>query len=336
MLIVSDLHFDDTPNTGYRFKIFPFLLKKIQEHDVKNLIILGDILDKKDKHSSYLINQVCQELNFLTHTQNVDITILKGNHDYVDPDEPFLKFLGYMPKITFVRYPEEIEIEDKLCLFLPHSSQPEVDWQTVNFKQKYDMIFMHQDFVGAKVHEFYSMDKGLTEKHPIFSQKTSIYSGHIHIPQYLFDNRVMYIGSPYHINFGDTYNGRIVIPGTGSIETNLNKKHKIVIYDFDKFLNTSLDVKEHDQCKFIIKLPLSKANQYEKYCDAIKDLCVKNKISIFFTELELLSEEVYEQEREEEKVIHHSDESRIKEFGVKEKLHPDYINKALDIMKEII
>lgn len=335
MLIVSDLHLDDTSNTGYRFKIFPFLSQKIKENNIENLIILGDILDKKDKHSSYLVNLICQELTSLLEL-NIKIYVLKGNHDYVDPEEPFLGFLNYIPDIVFISRPIVLSIKNKHVLFLPHTTQPEIAWQAVNFNYKYDMIFMHQDFVGAKVHEFYSMDKGLTEKHPIFSQKTSIYSGHIHIPQYLFDNRVMYIGSPYHINFGDTYSGRIVIPGIGSIETNLNKKHKIVIYDFDKFLNTTLDVEEHDQCKFIIKLPLSKANQYEKYCNTIKDLCEKNKISIFFTELELLSEEVYEQEREEEKVLHHSDESRIKEFGVKEKLHSDYINVALDIMKETI
>lgn len=333
MLIVSDLHLDDTAITGYRFKIFSKLQQKIQEHNIKNVIILGDILDKKDKHPSYLVNRITDELNFLTEL-GTKIIILMGNHDYVTPDEPFLKFLNWMPNIKFISEPKVFEIEDKNCLFLPHTHQPELTWKIVNFTECYDMIFTHQDFKGAEVHEFYSMEKGLTEKHPLFTHRTSIYSGHIHKPQNLYDNRVTYIGSPYHVNFGDNYEGRIIIPSVGSFKLDLPKKHKIIIYD-NNFSESIPKIKEFDQYKIIIRLPLSKANLYEKWCNELKEYFKNYYITIIVTELELISEDFYTQEQEKQKISSSSEASIIKEFGVKEKLHSDYINVALDITKDI-
>ncbi|RPI87194.1 MAG: hypothetical protein EHM40_23155, partial [Chloroflexi bacterium] len=81
-LVTSDLHLTDRPRDAHRFGLFKWLAKKQRKHGVKATFILGDITDKKDNHSSALVNRVVNELTQL----EPPVYVLKGNHDFIDPN----------------------------------------------------------------------------------------------------------------------------------------------------------------------------------------------------------------------------------------------------------
>ena len=48
VLITADLHLTSRPNDSYRFDFLNWLPKKIKEHKIQTLLILGDLTDQKD------------------------------------------------------------------------------------------------------------------------------------------------------------------------------------------------------------------------------------------------------------------------------------------------
>ncbi len=190
-LILSDLHLEDSLLTEYRWGIFDFLEDIIDTYDIDSLYILGDITEKKDNHSSKLVNRIID--NLLRFRQK--IFILKGNHDYFDV--PFFKFLSYISNIRFI---DEQLLLDNGDLFIPYSKSLDIP------KLQYKRLFLHHEFKGARLHNGYVLDTGLD---PIPSDCV-IFSGHIHMKQVL--NNIIYIGAPYPIYFGDNgYNGGVFI-----------------------------------------------------------------------------------------------------------------------------
>ena len=59
-IILADLHLDDTPLTEYRWNIFPTIMSLCKDYNIKLIDILGDITDKKDRHSAILTNRLIE------------------------------------------------------------------------------------------------------------------------------------------------------------------------------------------------------------------------------------------------------------------------------------
>lgn len=212
--ITADLHLNDLARDQYRHdwmqNILPELLRK---HKAKLLIILGDISDEKDHLSSWLVNQTVEHLTTLA--QICPIIINKGNHDYIQSDCAFYEFLGKIPGITWIGQPihaEQILIDERVyankilgdALFLPHTSNYKRDWATFySFEQ--DLFLTHQTFQGASVGPR-KMDGIPTS---IFPKDSLVISGDIHYPQE-FD-QIVYCGSPYACNFGDSFEPRVLL-----------------------------------------------------------------------------------------------------------------------------
>ena len=95
-LVISDLHLTDNNLDSYRWKIFDVLVELCNKYNVKELIILGDITEKKNDHSSELVNKILDNFYYLCQkTKLCNLNILCGNHDYIDSNTPFFKFLQY-------------------------------------------------------------------------------------------------------------------------------------------------------------------------------------------------------------------------------------------------
>ena len=208
MLVVSDLHFTDKPMDRYRFRIFTWIHEYFMETADKNLLILGDLTDSKDHHSANLVDAIVTRLHDLT-AAGMEVFILKGNHDYIDPDTPFFKFLDRYEYINFIVDPQCILIEGLKCLFLPHTRNPIQDWKEDRIVEKYrkkaDVVYMHESVIGSVTSSGYEMEQGLL---PSYFRRFSgkVISGDIHCPQTV--GRVMYVGTPYSIRFNDHYRGQ--------------------------------------------------------------------------------------------------------------------------------
>jgi len=217
MLLISDLHFTDKTADRYRFKIFTWVYEYFMRTGDKNLIILGDLTDSKDHHSANLVNAIVKRMLDLTG-KGMEIFLLKGNHDYIDPDMPFFEFLGQYEYINYIKDPQCWLIEGYSCLFLPHTRQPLADWavnRTVEKAMKTAAyVFMHESVIGSVTSNGYEMEKGLA---PSYFRKFGgeVISGDIHCPQTI--GRVSYVGTPYSIRFNDDYRGRALTITEGEV-----------------------------------------------------------------------------------------------------------------------
>jgi hypothetical protein len=162
---------------------------------------------EKDCHRAELVNDIVGYLYKLAEL--CPIIFLRGNHDCIDPTTPFFKFMGTHGRISWINEPEFIELPDLgKCLFLPHTRDHKKDWGSLlhNFyKHNVTWIFAHNTFEGADA----GGGRRLSGINPKIFDGWKIVSGDIHVPQ-TFDN-VTYVGAPYTINFGDDYEGRVLL-----------------------------------------------------------------------------------------------------------------------------
>lgn len=266
-LLLTDLHWTDKPKDEYRWPLVDWVITQIAMHKVEHVFCLGDITDAKNNHSSTLVNRVVK--SFARIAKRARVTIIKGNHDYVDPDNPYFGFLNWVPGVDFVVHPvTSASIDGKNFMFLPHTRQPELTWKGLDFSQP-DFIFMHQTVGGALANNGYRLD-GLSPK--LFGKKHGdIYSGDIHTPQKV--GRINYVGSPYHVVFGDNWEGRCQLLSRGGETTDLFfptlRKHVLDVADAEDLLdlydNYTGQLRAGDQVKIRIHLAQSELVDWGKH-----------------------------------------------------------------------
>lgn len=164
--------------------------------------------DAKDNHPAELINRIARSLVDL-HSQVEslqDIYILMGNHDYLREGHPTFAFLNHIPGLHFVDKPRELMDDDRgiPTLLLPHSKRPAESWRGMQF-EFFEMVCIHQTVKGARASNGQIMEGTQV---PSFGD-LRVYSGDIHVPQTIAE--VEYVGSPYHVHFGDRFKPRCVL-----------------------------------------------------------------------------------------------------------------------------
>ncbi|MCK5600734.1 metallophosphoesterase [Candidatus Pacearchaeota archaeon] len=210
MIIFSDTHFDDKVANAYRWEIFPFLDRVLTSESLHDhtICFLGDLTDRKDRHSSWLTNTIVQNLQSLID-RNFKLIVVRGNHDYIEKQEPFFHFLEAIPGITYVNEPLVYPfMGSKKMVFLPHLHDPRGFKKIRRSFMDADYLFMHQSVLGSLTSSGYKLPKGMRSKFFTNNGKVKVYSGDIHLPQNV--RGVEYVGSPYSIKFDDHFQGRIL------------------------------------------------------------------------------------------------------------------------------
>ena len=214
VLITADLHVSDNPRDDYRWtwlKKLPALLRK---EKVELLIILGDLTESKSDHSAELVNGLVTGLHNVTTI--CPIIVLQGNHDYLSsPDNPYFAFLQRIEGISWVgratpirelpNVPATVSRSLGRAGFFPFTPNYERDWANIDFKG-FDLAFMHQTFANALSDSGFKLE-GIPLSY--FPKNLQIISGDIHRPQTL--GPLTYVGSPYLIDFGDSFEPRILL-----------------------------------------------------------------------------------------------------------------------------
>lgn len=308
ILITSDLHFDDTELNSYRFKIFNFLELVIKKYSVKRLFILGDLTDKKDKHSSTLVNNIVYGLNRLSEL--CEIYILTGNHDYIEYSEPYFLFLNNFPKIFFISQVETVEDEHfGKILMIPHRRSPKQLKSIGNFfmpKSRIGLVVMHQTVTGSITSNGTRIDGIDVEQFE--NIPVPIVSGDIHVPQVV--GNVKYVGSPYAINYGDTFIPRVLLMSLWreiEVYPNIISKKLVTIEsvnDLEVMISKSriLIMNENisdptglinSECRVKIRFQIQKRDlsEWSIYKQKILTLCDDNNINLRGLELVVIGEE---------------------------------------------
>lgn len=202
-LVVADLHLTNNPQDSYRWQLFKELAIECERCHVKTVVILGDLTDAKDYHPAELIIRIFKELTALVEEFGVEVRILCGNHDYQREGAAPFSVLSHVPGITFITTPDETD-GDATCLWLPHTKTPVVDWQAFDFTH-FNYVFIHQPVNGCKANNGSTMTSALGTDFG----GARVLAGDIHVPQRVGD--VEYIGSPYHVHFGDKFTPRMLL-----------------------------------------------------------------------------------------------------------------------------
>lgn len=201
-IVSSDLHLTDKPQDDHRWGIFDFLAKQQKKHRIKGCLLLGDITDEKDGHSATLVNRMIDGLTKL----EPPVYILKGNHDFIDPSNPYFQFLNWVDGIHFITQSEQVTPG---IFAVPHQpSQRSFDDAVSHIDHNMGIVLLHGLFEGA-ISETGQRLSGLSTVKLAARKPRLVLAGDVHKPQQV--GIVTYVGAPYRIKFGDNYTPRVLL-----------------------------------------------------------------------------------------------------------------------------
>lgn len=323
-LITSDLHLVDTPAEEYRWEIFNVLGGALHGYEPCEIIIAGDFIDRKDRHSGLLVNKVVEQLLTFGHD---NISILAGNHDEPINGPYFWEFLNQFDGISYITKPVLLGS----VWLLPFSKDPISAWKDIDFGSA-KAIIMHQTGQGAIVEN----DRELVSNNlPSFPEGIPIFSGDVHRRQSV--NGVTYVGSPYPIKFSESWDNRIIL-----IENDDFKNYKSIPVDIMKrdILDISsskeldnIKLKHGAQVRLRYKLSGSKLTTWPVEEATIREWCTKRGIELMSIEA-VFEGDGLKPEVQSNQIEMLSPEEIIKMFCKEEKLSEDILECGLNLVKE--
>ena len=277
-LLTTDLHFTDKDSDSYRFSVFDTIHGILDIHpDIDSLFILGDLTTFKDGHPAKLVSLVVTGMVQLA--KRVQVHIIKGNHDYlVDPSLPFFGFLDEIEGIHFYSVPGVVNLEWGSVYVVPHSRTKLEDREDINWEllRQCESVFMHETFGGSKSSNGMVME-GTPTSFLDGRIKRLCFSGDIHVPQRVRD--VVYVGTPYPVNYGDDFKPRMVLFDSGtsdykSLAVEAIRKEALVtnvggVVDDLR----ALDLVEGDMVKLRVRVPTNKHDDWvRERAEVVKEL----------------------------------------------------------------
>ena len=212
-LITADWHLSDLPRDAYRHVMIAKLPALAKQQQARQAIVLGDLTELKDRHSAALVNQVVGHVAALAKVVEA-VYVSRGNHDYVDINNPYYAFLKHIPNVRWINQPSGVKLEGiGRCLFLPHTTNHERDWDEFDFEM-HRYVLAHNTFEGAVGDNGRRLD-GVPLS--VFPKGVRVISGDVHVPQKL--GPVTYVGAPYTIDFGDDYEPRALLLAAKGFES---------------------------------------------------------------------------------------------------------------------
>lgn len=276
-LVTADLHNSARQQDEYRFGLFPWMAKQQKKYDVTGTFILGDLTDAKDRHPAKLVNRLIDGLLKL----KPPIYVLKGNHDYSDPNNPYFDFLNRIDGLTFITEPRRIG----RILLLPHTSVP---WPDLSEFKGVDYVMLHQCVEGAIAESGKRLTGFSTARIEALKPKL-VLAGDIHRPQ--LAGVVRYVGPPYNIRFGENYDPRVILLDErrnklSNLHFDCPRKWSLRIHDYEDVLNND-QLLEGDQVKIVMELPREYIFEWANHKHLILDACKTKKLQVFGVEMQI-------------------------------------------------
>jgi len=338
-LLLADLHLDDKPRNEYRWGLFPWLIEQVAEHNITTIYIIGDITDVKDRHNAKFTNRLVSAL--LELGQHCQVVMTMGNHDYIDPEQPFFGFLDGLPGLTYIHKPmihEDPELGE--LLMLPHSRTPEADFGDIDLSE-FAAVFAHQSVIGAVASEFYEISHGLS--HRFFDQSKKTWAGDIHCPQEC--GKLEYVGSPYHVHFGDLFEPRVVV-----LDGDATQIAKTLTFESPQRVTLRVSnvedlnnygLKAGDHVKVQLHLDRTEVHRWSVLRKRVRELCTKNEWTFFGCQLEVEQTELSQKVDEAGKPVAApkkavaSPEETLLRFAEQQSLGGDLLDRGKALMQGV-
>lgn len=188
-LVIGDIHYKGNDDD----KLFNSLIKNIyNDLQFSSVVLLGDVIDNPNKLNVNLFNQLFDLFRFF-HNNNVNLTILTGNHDLIQGVN-FLDMINISNNIRIVSEPYVEFIDGYLDVYIPyHNDLPNEKDVIEKLKETFISNYLknkeHINLINIYTHNQYKenstgFSKSLNEYYEfIFNIKDvniNVISGHIH------------------------------------------------------------------------------------------------------------------------------------------------------------
>lgn len=333
-LLTGDLHLTDNPIDEYRWSIFKTLTTLSIENNVSTIYLLGDTSDRKDRHSSSLVNRLVDSLVELHTDTGAEVIILLGNHDAPIQGVPFWRFLTGIPGVDYIDEPT-FDIHKEFWL-LPFSANPAVEWRELNLSQA-KAIFMHQTLAGSIV-DGGRVIQSSPHPMPILPRGIHIFSGDVHHPQQV--GPVTYVGAPYPVRFSETWRNRVILLKNGSDKLQVKEifipSVKRCILDIASSEKLPEKFKEGDQLRIRYKLNSQKMTQWPVEQEKIKKWANERGIAIISIEAILIDEVKEKVDDQNADLSLMQPDDVILNFSKDENLSDELTSVGIQLMREAV
>jgi DNA repair exonuclease SbcCD nuclease subunit len=329
----SDLHLNEVPRDSFRWDILPWLERTALNLKVDFIGLAGDTVDTKDRHPASLVNRLT---DFFAKSKNQWV-ILPGNHDYIDPNTPFFRYLSHFPNVSWINEPTKavLPVDDigRNVLLLPATKEWGRLWPK-HLEQAYEYIFMHGTFAGTKSETGFELP-GIPVEFFGSASFDYLYSGDIHTPGKISDG-MYYIGAPYRVHFGDTYNPRVLHIGqstTKDLVPPLKSRHVAVVRKAEDLVKFG-EIEPEDQVKIRVRLKRSEFPEWRTIRSEIVAEAERLKWEICGVELlELTSVRRRVDGPQESESIRKGPEDYVRDYAKTQKLKQPVIDYGLKLLR---
>ena len=193
IILTSDWHIQSGIYTDIGMDYITYLQDFCKENDITDIIIAGDIFEKSAKIQNDAFIPLFFKFKKLKDA-GLNIIIVLGNHDIFSADndslvETFCEF-GKVVKDF-----EQIELGGKKIDLLPYTKRED------DIPTEGDLMITHLSIADFQFDNKYHVNEKAGFSRKLFSGYNKVFSGHFHRPQ--SKGNVIFIGSPYQMNFGE-------------------------------------------------------------------------------------------------------------------------------------
>lgn len=285
ILFFSDLHLGVHQNSSAWHQtclhVADFIDDTMKKHNLDTIIFAGDTFH--DRHEIG-VNTLSIAKHFFDKLSSYNIHIIPGNHDAFLSTTSEVNSVDILAneKIFVYSKPAVIQANERKVLLCPWKSS--VKSTLADYKVNYvDIIVGHFEIINFKMNANKICDHGDSAADLLASSECVI-TGHFHCREHrkYEDKFVLYLGSPYEMDFGDREQKKgVTVLDLNDLSTNFienkitPKHHRLTITDLiqKKHKNISELVKGNivsiyvdvDTDALTIDLLVSKLSQYEPF-----------------------------------------------------------------------
>lgn len=231
ILITADWHVDQGIYTDIAIDYISYLRAYCKKENINTIIIAGDIFEKASRIKNDAFVPLFFEFMKMKQEGYI-LYFLLGNHDIynIDNDSIVETFSAFGKVIKEI---QEIEIEGVSFTFLAYMKNISM------MPTSGEILITHLPIADFSFDNKYHANEKNAFKQELFENYEIVFSGHFHRQQQ--KNNIVYIGSPYQLNFGEMNQEKgFIVFDTSTKEwnrisyTNAPTYIKIEVKDFEK------------------------------------------------------------------------------------------------------
>lgn len=242
-LLLADLHLHERKEFGVMDGEISSRLKEglsiieqigglVDKHNISEVIVLGDIFELKDRVPNHVLVAFAESL----HKIHSPIKVLLGNHDFKVKRYSSLKLFSLGDLFTLIDRPTYMKLSNGLRVgFLPFFREYtdfEFFWERLHNQSEFDLFCFHQAIPGV----VYKSKNKIPGTFNLTMFRDTLYlAGHIHQHCQVGD-KIMYLGSPYQVNFNEVGDKKYV----WLLDSKIMKLRPVEL-DYPRFVTTNIN-----------------------------------------------------------------------------------------------